>query len=111
MSAPAFTPGPWHVFASGFAAKNYNSVEINDADGLTLAWAQKFIPPYVEQAEANARLIAAAPELYEALVGLLAVPKIAGCRPCGGVDLSYGPFENVFAKAVAAIAKVLGETA
>lgn len=62
-----------------------------------------------ERAQANARLIAAAPDLYEALAGLLAVPKIAGCRPLGGIDLSYGPFENVFAKADAALEKARGE--
>ncbi len=70
------SPLPWHVFASRFAAEHRNAVEINDADGLTLAWAQKFVPPYTQQSEANARYIVHAcncfSELLEALEGICA---------------------------------------
>lgn len=60
------TPGPWHIFASGLAASR-NQVEINDPEGLSVAYVLKFVPEYVQQSNANARLIAAAPELLEAL--------------------------------------------
>lgn len=51
------TPGPWHVYRD----------EINDEDGLTVAHAVRFVPPYRAQSDANARLLAAAPDLLEAL--------------------------------------------
>lgn len=66
----AFTPGPWTVGEYGISAGGYNNVvsacdghvyDEYDSDSATLD-----IPN-----EADARLIAAAPELYEALVGLL----------------------------------------
>ena len=71
MSKPPFTPGPWHTFASGRAALR-NSVEVNNPVGLTVAYAVTFVPEYATEGEANARLIAAAPDLHEALDWLLA---------------------------------------
>jgi hypothetical protein len=54
------TPGPWRYdYAPGFCG------ELLAANGTTLA---EFVS---EPSEANARLIAAAPELLEALQGLL----------------------------------------
>ncbi len=68
----AFTPGPWFVETEQTAdgsnllvidKENWRTVA--DCDGGTMGQHS------VEQAEANARLIAAAPELYEALGALV----------------------------------------
>lgn len=60
MNAP-HTPGPWHVYDSRFREVNG---AIMDAAGNKVASAHG---PTTEELEANARLIAAAPELLEAL--------------------------------------------
>ena len=52
------TPGPWHVFRD----------QINDEVGLTVARWVQYVDEYKEHAEANARLIAAAPDMLAALV-------------------------------------------
>ena len=97
-----FTPGPW--VATG-------SLAIRTHDGATLAnvrWDDFYASddigerPYrdEEQAKANARLIAAAPELLEALEEVLP----------DGVTIRDDTFdaEGWLAKARAAIAKVRG---
>jgi hypothetical protein len=59
MTAPQFTPGPWHVVGR---AEEYNlavcAPRPGNEDRLDSVLGD-------EHAEANARLIAAAPELYE----------------------------------------------
>ena len=65
MSAPQFTPGPWHVAADTL---------IRDSDGRAVGTARLRVSGCEEQ-EANARLIAAAPELY-------AVAVEVAKRPC-----------------------------
>lgn len=69
MTATAHTPGPWKVVLHGKAA--YVSMFIGK-DGLppsATGDAQFSVQPYIRpaEAEANARLIAAAPDLLEAL--------------------------------------------
>lgn len=80
MSAPAFTPGPWHVsngkdvFADlGAQAADGRRTEENDAwqiadcgQGISFIGGIESELSGTEQ-RANARLIAAAPELYDAL--------------------------------------------
>ena len=63
-AAPKFTPAPWHV-RTGDEAKTVYAVTPADEE-LPICTAHH---QYVEDAEydANASLIAAAPELYEAL--------------------------------------------
>lgn len=63
QSPPAHTPGPWHEEDLGESG----NILITDVQGVTVAtcWRQPLDPP--EWVEANARLIAAAPELLEAL--------------------------------------------
>jgi hypothetical protein len=56
---------------SSSAALNHASVEVNDGSGMTVALVRLFVPKYLGEAEANARLIAAAPELVEALRGFV----------------------------------------
>ena len=60
------TPGPWHSFRSAQAAERHR-IEVNAEDGMTVAEVVQFFPAYREQSEANLALIAAAPELLEAL--------------------------------------------
>jgi hypothetical protein len=64
VSAPAFTPGPWGIFEKDervvVAVGQIGEDDICEPLGDT-----------PEQAEANAYLIAAAPELYEAVLDLL----------------------------------------
>ena len=82
------TPGPWKV---GRYTPNATEISILTTGGapVTPAWGPKF---YVnsEQAKANARLIAAAPDLLEALKDLLGTTsdtrEVNGryeCRWCG----------------------------
>jgi hypothetical protein len=76
VSAPAFTPGPWqskHDYTKEGACTIVGNVdgEIH-SDGTTthsydfICTCEDEYGEYIERAEANARLIAAAPELYEA---------------------------------------------
>lgn len=56
------TPGPW------YAGKDWLSMMICNADGFPVAEAKvSYVKRSLEEAEANARLIEAAPELLEAL--------------------------------------------
>lgn len=78
MTKHKHTPGPWHVCEG-------NSHLISDAHHMTVAEARQivsgnlrtmkteYVPGHQMQA-ANARLIAAAPELLEALRGFLEMP-------------------------------------
>ena len=68
-----FTPGPWYVGAGTYEGRNiYSVASVTDDEGFTYQ-------PLVANAEddgincwdANARLIAAAPDLLEALGALL----------------------------------------
>lgn len=58
------TPGPWHVGQHGGL-----TVSVDTADGrsLTELWARSRASEHLDEAEANARLIAAAPELLDLL--------------------------------------------
>lgn len=64
MSAPAFTPGPWQYLRSPSGP-----IRVGPSHNCTVAVAP--FPPTGDQ-EANARLIAASPDLYAALSNLLA---------------------------------------
>jgi len=71
--APAFTPGPWHVGVPPWLGGDDGSESIKTADGTVIVDRSDDPLGCVDDAEreANARLIAAAPELYEALRGTL----------------------------------------
>lgn len=60
-----FTPGPWHVVDATVAESRW---VVGTADDCSVATAEP-AGPWVshEEADGNARLIAAAPDLYEAL--------------------------------------------
>ena len=93
----SFTPGPWVVV--GRLTKYVEArlvgglIQEVAACGPTMA-----DEGYGQQQEANARLIAAAPELLGALIALYAVAEV-------GRDEDYGAVTN----AAAAIAKATGE--
>jgi hypothetical protein len=96
MSESKYTAGPWHVFRD----------EINDSDGLTVARVVRFVPLYREQSDANARLIAAAPDLLEALSGMVAVFAMNNAEP---IELRNA-LQHQMAGARAAIAKAEGRS-
>lgn len=74
-SEPGFTPGPW-IVADGWPGEMEKKITTDDRDdSATVAICQMdvdFIGPIGEEQEANARLIAAAPELYAAVENLIA---------------------------------------
>ncbi len=103
MSAHKHTPGPWHstgrYVGSGHAKMNI--CECSDNSGC---WSN------APEAVANARLIAAAPELLEACMAMLEWDdreKDHAVDFYAGMDLCRAAFD----KARAAIAKATGEPA
>lgn len=98
MTEPKFTPAPWHTTNDGYNVKNETDIMI----------CLNSFEDDVEQCKANANLIAAAPELYEALVELLNDTKMfyesgdAGNFDCEEMD--------VFKRVRKALAKARGET-
>jgi hypothetical protein len=98
---PAFTPGPW------FTGDDHPSVcTMRDGESIQLC-AMDTTPFALGEPEANARLIAAAPELLEACRGLLAVVAVGDGwkNPYEQGTQSYAAIEA----ARAAIAKATGE--
>ena len=88
------TPGPWVVSAM-------TPTRVDTIDGsFSISWGGhgEFAYPRERRAEANARLIAAAPDLLEALKSLVALSEAAA--PGEGFDT---------AEAEAAISKAIGE--
>ena len=93
MSEPKFTPGPWHV-------ENRDKPYVMQENGIALAQIWKLSVISREQADANANLMAAAPEMYKVLV--------SECLGCG---LCNGNVENAPACKVARVlAKARGES-
>ena len=78
------TPGPWyHDFASGMKNGNPQVVEYfvrRDGDNVSIA-ADIVDPEKCVPSEANARLIAAAPDLLGALLMVLDDPQALDGRP------------------------------
>lgn len=86
MSAPSFTPGEWHYFSGSHSIWSQA-----DGKGVRCICIVKGPRKNVDaERDANARLIVAAPELYDALSDLLAkhesavrsfdCPKVAAAR-------------------------------
>lgn len=63
MNKPKFTPGPWEAIPGNSMVRVNPLVDQGYLGGLYIADIQLLLP----EAEANANLIAAAPEMYEAL--------------------------------------------
>ncbi|EOZ4779694.1 hypothetical protein ACSQPN_006131 [Pseudomonas aeruginosa] len=69
MSKQSYTPGPWDYW-SGYNPVDELEAQITTEDGdIVIASYNRQIP----EGEANAKLLAAAPELIEALQGMLEV--------------------------------------
>ena len=97
----AHTPGPW------VASKHAGwCVSVKGAGTLLVCGGQSEDPPE-NQAAANARLIAAAPELLEALKAWSIASWLAGVAP--DID-SNDPFASMLAQTHAAIAKAEGRS-
>ena len=94
-TSPAHTPGPWDVEPKG--SRHF----VDGADGLTVAYIDRAGVRERIEIEANARLIAAAPTLLEALEAVL--PDLEHYVATHGP----GP-DNRLAIARAAIAKARG---
>jgi hypothetical protein len=99
------TPGPWVVMKRPWAVV----VVADNGEALPICDAGR---PHVAEEAANAGLIAAAPELLEALQGLLAI--VADSRGVTGYHLNgeaaeWSEFSEVDA-AESAVAKALGLT-
>ena len=91
------TPGPWRCVTNqtGEVIERIVGDEYRTVCSF-LTKVRNSIPP--DQINANARLIAAAPELLEALVRYVEIDKSEGCTD-----------NNLYRSAVAAIAKATGE--
>jgi len=111
--APKFTPGPWSVEAEGTVRNDadglprYDLPRIvrYDGNGLSICKAHLVGGPDPDPAIANARLIAAAPDLFAALEALIAIDEDTtadGATLQARVDVAWGA-------AQAAIAKALGK--
>lgn len=91
MTEPKFTPGPWKVIESGVVAEGRFVIARIYLDPL------KEENAAIEESVANAHLIAAAPELYEALETCLLYGAMTGD-------------DWVIFKAETALAKARGES-
>lgn len=65
MSETAWTPGPWRRFTGG--TTNPKAYGVDGNNGRAVVRWQGLAKPESDESQANAHLIAAAPELYEAL--------------------------------------------
>jgi type VI protein secretion system component VasF len=105
------TPGPWHSCINA----SHTAFLIKDKAGRLIAMPSWHASndthfPLKEQSEANARLMAAAPELLEALIDLgdwlaYGLNKAEGAEPTAE---DHAACERVAAQARAAIAKATG---
>jgi hypothetical protein len=92
----AYTPAPWYALAEGVTDAAIGYRAIIDSDGYTVCNPSPM-------GEGNARLIAAAPDLLNALDGLLDYLR--------DYDADYPEAAPIFGKARSAIAKATGENA
>lgn len=94
------TPGPWKIF-DGYGADRRRPIIVDcipDVDGKCIANSICYMSSTNENITANAQLIAAAPELLEALQAI--VQAAGNCK-------EYVVFQK---RAEAAIAKAIGNT-
>lgn len=99
------TPGPWVASKTGRGIGPVSGLD-DQSFGMIIEVAYVEFDPEIEIQVANANLIAAAPELLEALQ-LLMAEQTGGNKPCGHNGFTcMCPYD----KARAAIAKALGES-
>ena len=105
MNAPKWTPGPWQrVLPADALGRQPNDWAISDSTGE--AWiceGPTWDDEFLQESLANARLIAAAPDLYAALDEMAAL----AAGPAGGVTQAQKIAS--LAKATAALSRARGE--
>lgn len=108
MSANTFTPGPWDIDAGFLVTRAHcGGVGIPILALFDPSGEAGFITGSPEECRANARLIAAAPDMIEALRGLLERHvQLVTCGDCGTWDVEEEP-EVIVARA--ALSKALGQ--
>ena len=114
MSEMKFTPGPWqrkHDYTKEGACTIVANVDGETHCDGSETYSYDFIctcedefGEYTERAEANARLIAAAPELYAALSDIMENPQFQ--TAIGGNPIRV---EELMIRAASALAKARGE--
>jgi hypothetical protein len=95
MSQPKFTPGPWFVFGNGHCVGGPSDVAVSGTAGIAMCGMALRDP---EEAKANALLIAAAPDLFAALVGVTEEMELADFDPADP-DTWYGRALEILARA------------
>jgi len=75
MSRPRFTPGPWQIGRSG----REQPYQIEDLEGRCVTKWGGISRPASAEGEANARLIASAPDLLQALLIATSKPLAEHC--------------------------------
>ena len=104
MSGVKHTPGPWRML----------DVSIVTGSGLTAkpvaqVWRRWEVEGGAEETEANAHLIAAAPDLFKALKAcLFEIDQEIEQRKCSGNDEDWAAMQRLSDSAHAAIAKAEG---
>lgn len=90
MAAAKHTPGPWLVEEGGWKGDRRFYIGATERSGHIAS-----VNPYVGEEEevANASLIAAAPDLYRQLSGILALADVL--IQCSGVDPNLTKFRVV----------------
>ncbi|HYQ54211.1 MAG TPA: hypothetical protein VES70_27695 [Pseudomonas sp.] len=113
MSAPKHTPAPWevshggHGSPSGFVIDEYYVLSRSAADDVAIA-AEIVDPATGMPSEANARLIAAAPDLFAIVATFDGYMELAGEEP---EQDSNNPIRALRWKAQQALAKATGGAA
>ena len=107
------TPGPWSTVRG--AGDSETPAYVQDRNGMLLAYCDVLSDPNLPESvgEANARLIAAAPEMLEALEMVAAAfegPLPPGNHPEGSWLDTMPHMDEPAAAVLAAIAKAKGET-
>lgn len=101
--APRFTPGPWRAVRGDalvlFTAVNIAHIGVTDGDAYNAPFVVQARPGSKGSLPHNALLIAASPDLYEALEAMRAEFRAA--------DLPYG--SKAYLQSGAALAKARGE--
>ncbi len=105
MSDTKHTSGPWTLrIEEGHAESGYREIYVEGSGhDLAIIYCDESVMSWAKD-RANARLIAAAPDLYAALAGLLAMIDSVTLRQERELREEFVP------KAVAALAKARGES-
>lgn len=98
---PKWTPGPWAVREDAFGVQVYPTRDgpPDFGEWASLATIEDCYDEEEQETAANAHLIAAAPDMYEALYRLVTDCKIAGLEAQAGFDCWISMADEALAKA------------